>query len=135
MILLAAFAGLFACAVPPDPLLEDTIARDAYFKAWCRLYSEPLCVRDELNQCEWDRSFPNRSDCEAWMTFRVSQCPGANAMFVEDEARVHDCVEQLQTFECGHDTFCVDQQPTFNSDACEPITTFLEENCQDEADG
>lgn len=127
--------ALLACPVPPDPAFQETTARDAYFRAWCRLYTEPLCVRDQINQCEWDRSFQDRTACANWMKFRVSQCPGANAMFDESSERVMDCVRQLQDFECGVDDFCVDGLTTFEADACEPITVFLNETCEDEADG
>ena len=127
--------ALLACGVPLDPAAQETTARDAYFRAWCRLYTDPFCVRDQINQCEWDRSFQDRTACKNWMEFRVSQCPGANTMFEENRTQVLECVDQLQAFECGVDDFCVDGLTTFEADACEPITVFLKANCTDESDG
>jgi hypothetical protein len=127
--------ALAACPVPPDPAFQETTARDAYFRAWCRLYTDSFCVRDQLNQCEWDRSFDSRAACTNWMTFRVSQCPGANEMFSEQQAGVMDCVDQLSAFECGTDDFCVGLEGGLAADACEPITRFLTVTCVEESDG
>lgn len=127
--------ALLGCVVPPDPAIQETVARDAYFRAWCRLYTEPQCVRDQLDECDWDRSFADRTSCMNWMRFHVSQCPGANDMFTTQEDNVRACVLQLQAVECGVDAFCVDGQTTFEADACEPITVFLNQTCAEEADG
>lgn len=123
-------ALLVACEVPRDPSLEETSARDAYVRAWCRLYTTEACVRDQQRTCDWEASFEDRTTCTNWLTFRVSQCPGANEMFLEHEAGVTECARQLQDFECGVDEFCVDGQPTFDVDACAPIAEFLSTRCE-----
>lgn len=133
--MIAWVAVLLACTIPPDPAYQETTARDAYFLAWCRVYTEPLCVRDQLHQCGWDHSFADRTGCMNWMRFRIAQCQGANDYFVANEAQVNLCVSQLQAFQCGTDPFCVGSQPTFDGGDCEPITTFLNDQCPDGAGG
>lgn len=133
--MIVGLAALLACTIPPDPIVGDNTARDAYFKAWCRLYTDPVCVRDQLHQCGWDHSSASRTECVNWMRFRVAQCPGANAYFRDNEAPVNACVIQLDDFQCGVDAFCAAGAPTFDAGACEPITTFLAEQCPDPAGG
>lgn len=121
--------GLWACAIPEDPSLAETGGRDAYARAWCGLYADPVCLRDQRETCDDEVWMSDRTSCANWLRYHLSQCEGADAMFDERADAVAACVEQMARHTCGEDAFCDDGVPVSSTDACAPVSSWLDGAC------
>lgn len=134
---LLALLALAGCGKDADDTAADPdqAGRDlfhAYVDALCRLYSDPLCVQNQVDTCGGSLSFESEADCSTFLNLGFASCDSeVYGAIVEAEATVTACIGQIEAVDCVDGAICDEHgDSAATTGACDDLDTLISPYCE-----